>query len=205
MSDPHGGHPEPTYGAPYPAPPAAPAPAWPAQPAPGTAAPPAWPTHDAHPGTAVQPAWRQHPVPGGAVQPYHPHSPAGHPAAFSPAPAWDFPLVSAGGRLGAALLDVLLMLVTLWVGWFVWAMITWADGQSPAKKLLGHVVADAETGQPFDWGRMALREWAVKGLLGWVLNIVTLTVYTWVDCFTVFGDRQRTLHDRMSGSIVRHV
>ena len=51
---------------------------------------------------------------------------------------------------------------------------------------------------------MALREFCIKGLLGWVLNLVTFSVYFLVDSFLVFSDRQRTLHDQMAGSIVRH-
>jgi uncharacterized RDD family membrane protein YckC len=114
-------------------------------------------------------------------------------------------LVSAGGRLGAMLLDILLAAVTLWIGWLVWSMFTWSDGQTPAKKLLGHVVADAGTGAAFDWGGMAVRELCIKGLLGWVLNVFTFGIYFWVDAFMCFGDRQRTLHDRLANSVVRHL
>jgi uncharacterized RDD family membrane protein YckC len=143
---------------------------------------------------------------GAALQPYGSAPvPAHHAVPYVPAQAGGYPLVSAGGRIGAALLDGLLMFVTLWIGWLVWAMITWSDGQTPAKKLLGHVVADANTGQPVDWGRMALREFCIKGLLAWVLNLVTFGIYFWVDSFVGLGDRQRTLHDRMANSIVRHV
>jgi uncharacterized RDD family membrane protein YckC len=140
-------------------------------------------------------------APQQGVQPYHPaHLP--HSVAVPYAgPA----LVPAGGRLGAMLLDGLLMVVTLWFGWLVWSMFTWSDGQTPAKKLLGHVVADPGNGAPFDWGRMAMREFVIKGLLGWILNVCTLGIYFWVDAFTCFGDRQRTLHDRMANSIVRYL
>jgi len=145
-------------------------------------------------------------TPGAAMQPY---GPAAVPVPYPPAPYGlartpDFQLVSAGGRLGALLLDILLVMVTLWIGWFIWAMFTWADGQTPAKRLLGHVVADATTGEAFDWGRMALREFVVKGLLGWFLNVISISIYFWVDAFMVLGDRQRTAHDRIAGSIVRH-
>ena len=133
----------------------------------------------------------------GAVQPYQQAPLVAHVAGP--------PLVSAGGRIGAVLLDVLLATVTLWIGWAIWCLVTWSDGQTPAKKLLGHVVADANTGRPLDWGQMALREFCVKGLLGWLLNVITFSVYFWVDCFTLFGDRQRTIRDRMANSIVRHV
>ena len=181
MSDsPAGYQGEPTYGAPYPPPP---------------------------PQTYGQPqTYGPPPAYGQALQPYQAAAvPVPYPHPYPVAPAGGYHLVSAGGRLGASLLDLLLAVVTLWIGWFIWAMITWSDGQTPAKKLLGHVVADAGTGRPFDWGRMALREFCVKGLLGWLLNAISFSIYFWVDSFMVFGDRQRTLHDRMANSIVRHV
>lgn len=143
------------------------------------------------------------------IQPYHPAAaPAQYAQPFAPAPygqpyAGQYPLVSAGGRFGAFLLDGLLAVVTLGIGWLVWSLFTWSDGQSPAKKMLGHVVVDANTGEPFNWGRMALREFGVKGLVGFFLNIFTLGIFFWVDSFMIFGDRQRTVHDRMANSLVR--
>jgi uncharacterized RDD family membrane protein YckC len=172
------------------------------------------PQKNDHPFATPAPAMPQQ-TSGAGIQPYYPatapthyarpHAPAPYTNPYAIPPATQYSLVSAGGRFGALLLDGLLILITLWIGWFVWAMITWADGQSPAKKLLGQVVADANTGEPFDWGRMALREFCIKGLLGWLLNLVTFGIYFLVDSFMIFGDRQRTLHDRMANSIVRHV
>jgi uncharacterized RDD family membrane protein YckC len=177
--------PEPTYGAPYPQPPAY------GQPV--SASP--YPSYGQPVSGAPQPAH-------GAVVPYA--QSAMSPYAQPYAQRQDFALVSAGGRLGAVLLDGLLIVVTFWIGWMVWTLITWSDGQTPGKKLLGHVVADAETGQAFDWGRMALREFCIKGLLGMLLNFISFSIFFWIDTFMVFGDRQRTLHDRMANSIVRH-
>jgi uncharacterized RDD family membrane protein YckC len=150
------------------------------------------------------------PAASSELQPYSPPAPPvayahAYPQPYPPAQAAGYPLVSAGGRFGAMLLDGLLILVTLWIGWFIWTLITWSDGQTPGKKLLGHVVADANTGEPFGWGRMALRDFCIKGLLGTVLNLVSAGIYFWVDSLMVFGDRQRTLHDRMANSIVRHI
>ncbi|GIE93540.1 RDD family protein [Paractinoplanes rishiriensis] len=133
----------------------------------------------------------------GAIQVHQQQTPM--PYAATPAP------VSAGGRLGAVLLDALLMLVTLWIGWLIWSLFTWQNGQTPGKQMLGHVVADAQTGEPFDWARMALREFCIKGVLGWLLNVVSFGIYFWVDSLMVLGDRQQTLHDRMANSIVRHI
>ncbi|MEU4692618.1 RDD family protein [Actinoplanes sp. NPDC023714] len=111
-----------------------------------------------------------------------------------PAPA----LVTPGRRVVAGLLDLLLFVVTLGVGWLGWAMFTWPAGQTPAKRLLGHVVADGVTGLPFGRKRMAVREMCLKV----ALNVVTLTAFAWIDCFFVFSEQHRTLHDRISNSVV---
>jgi uncharacterized RDD family membrane protein YckC len=203
MSEPPAGYQgEPTYGTSYPSTPPQPygQPQAYGQPhgydQPGSASPYPY-------GSPVPPApWQ---TTGAALQPYSSAATAApYARPYAPAQVAGYPIVSVGGRIGAALLDVLLITVTLGIGWFIWTMITWSDGQTPAKKLLGHVVADANTGQPLDWGRMALRDFCIKGLLALVLNAVSCSLYFWVDSFMVFGDRQRTLHDRMANSVVRH-
>jgi uncharacterized RDD family membrane protein YckC len=179
------------------------------------------------PGEAYPPGPQQYPAvpPSAAVQPYssqpypaaaqpYPAADQAYPAA-QPYPAQSYPAqpypasqvrpVSVGGRFGAFLLDGLLILVTLGIGYLIWALITWGDGQTPAKKLLGHVVADAHTGEPFDWGRMALRQFVIQGLLGGLLTGISFGIYFWVDSLMILGEGQRTLHDRMANSVVRYV
>jgi hypothetical protein len=114
------------------------------------------------------------------------------------------PLVTPGGRFCALVLDLILAVVTLGVGWLGWSLVTWRGGQTPAKQLLGHVVADAATGVPLGWGRMALRELIVRALLGAVLGLVTASVYLLVDASMAFSAGHRTLHDRLAGSVVRY-
>jgi len=148
--------------------------------------------------------------PGNALQPY-PVGPSNAPAVYAPAQAVQWParppsqLVSAGGRLGAFLVDALLIVVTFGIGWLIWAMITWCNGQTPGRQLLGHVVADATTGEAFGWGRMFLREFLIKGLLFWIPNAVTFGVFGLVDSLMVFRSDGRTMHDMTAGSIVRHI
>jgi hypothetical protein len=164
------------------------------------------------------PQYQQYPQPQQSPGPYpppwgtelQPYS-SGAPAVYQqPAMGYQqYPaasnLVSPGGRFGAACLDFLLIMVTFGLGWLIWACVTWSNGQSPAKSLLGHVVADAQTGQAFDWGRMFLREFVIRGLLFGLVNTITLGVFGLVDAFMVFGTTRRTLHDQMAGSIVRLV
>jgi hypothetical protein len=90
-------------------------------------------------------------------------------------------LVSPGGRLGALLLDGLLCAVTLAIGWLIWTLIMWSSGQTPAKQLLHQVVADARTGRPLIWGRMLLREFDLRGIVAWLLSVVTLGVVSLID------------------------
>jgi hypothetical protein len=138
------------------------------------------------------------------VQPFTQQFP--QPPAWGPPsvpPGYGSTLVTPGGRLGGSLLDALLFLVTLGIGWWIWSLISWSGGQSPAKQLLGHVVADARTGEQFDWGRMALREFVIRGLLFGLLNVLSVGILGLVDALFVFGADGRTLHDKVAGSIVR--
>jgi hypothetical protein len=57
----------------------------------------------------------------------------------------------------------------------------------------------------FDWGRMALRQFVIQGLLGGLLSSITLSAYFWIDGLMVCGEGQRTLHDRTANSVVRHI
>jgi len=99
------------------------------------------------------------------------------PPSAAPAPAEGAAptqLASAGSRVGAALLDALLMVVTLFVGWLIWSIVLWKQSTSPAKKMLGMVVLDANTGAPASVKQMVMREVVGKWVVGSVTGVVTL-------------------------------
>lgn len=121
-----------------------------------------------------------------------------------PASVAGMRLVSPAGRLGAFLLEILLAVVTLGIGYLIWSLIVWSDGQTPGKQLLGHVVADAQTGTPAGWSRMVMREFVIYGLLFGLINTVTFGVFFVVDSLMVFGADHRTLHDKLAGTVVRY-
>lgn len=83
-------------------------------------------------------------------------------------------LASAGSRIGAALLDGLLMVVTLFIGWLIWSIVLWKQSTSPAKKMLGMTVVDANTGAPATIKQMVMREVVGKWVVGSVTGVVTL-------------------------------
>ena len=119
----------------------------------------------------------------------------------TPTPASE-QLASIQARFGAALLDAALLVVTLAIGWIVWSLYTWQTGQSPAKRILKQVVVDASTGERFTWARMALREFAVKGLAGQLLSGATSGITFVVDSLFIFRSDRRTVHDLIVGSKV---
>jgi uncharacterized RDD family membrane protein YckC len=114
-------------------------------------------------------------------------------------------LVTPGGRFGAFLLDVLLVMVTLGIGYLIWSLIVWSNGQTPGKQLLRQVVVDAQTGAPADWGKMFMREFVIRFLLfGLIANVLTFGIFGIVDALMVFGKDNRTIHDKMAGTVVRY-
>jgi uncharacterized RDD family membrane protein YckC len=61
-------------------------------------------------------------------------------------------------RLGAYALDAVLSVITFGIGWLIWSLIVWGEGQTPGKKILKIRVRSAETGAVATWGHMAVRE-----------------------------------------------
>lgn len=112
------------------------------------------------------------------------------------------PLASAGARLGSYLLETVLAFVTLGIGWLIWSFIVWGKGTTPGHQILKQYVVREETGETFSWGRMAVRELLVKQLLCGLLAIFTLGVFFLVDSLMVARDDRKSIHDRISGSLV---
>lgn len=78
-----------------------------------------------------------------------------------PLEGYPFPLASRGKRIGAAALDALFLFVTCYIGWIVWNLIVWKDGQSPGKQLLKLRVYGTELKRPANWAHMAIRNFLI--------------------------------------------
>lgn len=107
-------------------------------------------------------------------------------------------LCSPAKRLGANLLDGLLMGLTLGLGWLVWCLIVMRNGQSPAKQILGMRASNLQTGEPASWGRMFLREFIAKPVIG-TLSIVTLGI---ANFWLIWDKDNQELWDKVAGTIV---
>src|SRR5215469_2863599 len=107
-------------------------------------------------------------------------------------------LAGVGRRIGAYFLAIPLAIVTLGIGYLIWGLIVWGQGQTPALQVLGCRCWRTETNRIADWGWMALRE-VVGGIIEglWIIGLVSFIL------MCTRGDR-RTIHDLIAGTIVLH-
>ncbi|MDA3626809.1 RDD family protein [Saccharopolyspora sp. WRP15-2] len=111
-------------------------------------------------------------------------------------------LSSRGKRLVASLLEPVLFVVTLGIGWFVWMLIAWARGTTPAKQLLRMRVIWVANRRAATWGRMFLRDFFARGAVLTVIGILTLGIGWLVAILMIFGRTRRPLWDRMASTLV---
>ncbi len=81
-------------------------------------------------------------------------------------------LASFQHRLGALALDAVLFMVTFGIGWVIWSLIVWGEGQTPAKKILKIRVYAADTQRPATWGHMAIREFLLMLAIYWIWRLM---------------------------------
>ena len=112
------------------------------------------------------------------------------------------PLTNPWARLGAALLDVLLIIVTLFIGWAVWTLIVWSKGQTPGKQICGQRVVMKQTGRAAGWGGMALRDFVIRGLAIGILGQLTCGIVSLVATLMIFSAYHETLWDKWAGTLV---
>ncbi|MGH2588583.1 MAG: RDD family protein, partial [Dehalococcoidia bacterium] len=105
-------------------------------------------------------------------------------------------------RLAAWLLDAVLAILTLGIGWLVWSLIVYKDGQTPGKQLLGMRCVIFATGRPAGWGRMFCREWLAKGLLFSVLLSLTLGLGMILYFWLLWDKDRQEIWDKIVDTIV---
>jgi uncharacterized RDD family membrane protein YckC len=109
-------------------------------------------------------------------------------------------LASHGRRVGAYFLGGLLAFVTLGIGYMIWGLIVWGNGQTPAQQVLGMRCWRPEEGRVASWGWMAMRE-----VVGGLVYSVTFGIGSVVS-FILFLTRpdRKALHDLLAGTVVLH-
>jgi uncharacterized RDD family membrane protein YckC len=95
------------------------------------------------------------------------------------------------------LLETVLVIVTLFIGWIIWSIILWKKGQTPAKSLMKMRVVKLDTGLAADTGTMVMREVVGK----WLLGVVPF--YSLVSAVIVLTDeKSQGLWDKIAGTVV---
>jgi uncharacterized RDD family membrane protein YckC len=89
----------------------------------------------------------------------------------------NYPFVKATPqhRLGAVVLDSVFCFLTFYIGYIVWALIVWGQGQTPGKQILRIRVYSTDTGRQATWGHMAVRQLLIPiafSLVFWIPVII---------------------------------
>jgi uncharacterized RDD family membrane protein YckC len=186
------GFPPPPQGGPaYPPPPPQGAPSYPPPPPQGGPAyppPQGAPSYPPPPAGAPPYGYGQGGVPPGMY--FDPESGLTLPAGIQ--------LASVGRRIGAYFLSILLVVVTLGIGWIIWGLIVWGRGMTPALQVLGMRVWRPTDQRIASWGYMALREIVgriVDGILSIISELISFILM-------VTGKERKTLHDMVAGTVV---
>jgi uncharacterized RDD family membrane protein YckC len=109
-------------------------------------------------------------------------------------------LANPGRRIGAYFLAIPLAIVTLGIGYLIWGLIVWANGQTPALQVLGMRCYRPEDNRVAGFWWMALRE-TVGVILDAILWIITELVSF---IFMLTRPDRRTIHDLVAGTVVLH-
>jgi hypothetical protein len=65
--------------------------------------------------------------------------------------------VNPARRFTAWVLELVLITGTAYIGWFIWSLITWGKGQTPAQNLLRIISINQTTGAPAKRPQMFIR------------------------------------------------
>ena len=119
------------------------------------------------------------------------------------------PFATPLNRFGAAVLESVLAILTLGIGWFIWWLILLGRGSTPARQILGLRIVNAKTMQPVSNGQAFLRGFVVYFLafsaLATILSFILFGagwLFTLVAALLVFRSSHQTLWDQMTGTTV---
>lgn len=86
----------------------------------------------------------------------------------------SLPKASPQHRLAGYALDLALMLSTCFIGWFIWSLVVWSQGLTPAKQILKMEVVSSLTGKTASWGHMAIRQLLIPLALSLPFTVLAL-------------------------------
>ncbi len=142
-----------------------------------------------------------------------PSEPGASGFSVDPSPATLDPttmLAPRARRFGGYVLEVLLIVLTLGVGWLIWSLVIWQKSQTPAKYLLKMRVVKLESRSGASYGIMFLKSLGISVLFSLILllannetivaigSLINLVAVLWI----FFNDLKQTLIDKILGTVV---
>jgi uncharacterized RDD family membrane protein YckC len=109
-------------------------------------------------------------------------------------------LASTGRRIGAFFLAIPLAIITLGIGYVIWGLIAWSQGQTPALQVLGMRCWRPEDQRVPGFWWMALRN-IVGRIADGILSLITELISF---IFMMTRPDRKTLHDMVAGTVVLH-
>lgn len=64
-------------------------------------------------------------------------------------------------RFAGYVLEFALILSTCFIGWFIWSLVVWNQGLTPAKQILKLRIINESTNKPATWGHMCIRQFLI--------------------------------------------
>ena len=104
---------------------------------------------------------------------------------------YPFPKASIQHRLGGKAVDYAINSVTFGIGWIIWSLVVWGQGQTPGKQIVKLRVYNKTNLERVTWGHMALREFALP---------ITPSIIFWISIVSSGG--LENLSDTLVGIIV---
>lgn len=144
------------------------------------------------------------PPPGYGQQPPQPGYPAAPPPGIMDRATQVGPvplppgteLASAGKRIGTYLLEIVLAVVTLGIGYLIWMLIVWGRGQTPGKQVMGMRIYHLQNQRAASWGQMFIRQ-----VIGGIVNGIAYIGFIVSVVFLFTDPLRRTVPDRIAGTI----
>jgi uncharacterized RDD family membrane protein YckC len=105
---------------------------------------------------------------------------------------------SPAKRFGGYLLEIVLFIVTLIIGYIIWSLIVWGKGTTPSKQILGMRVVKLREGERAGWGTMALRELVAKP----VVSLGGYFTFGVLNLWLIWDKNNQELWDKVVNTVV---
>jgi uncharacterized RDD family membrane protein YckC len=87
---------------------------------------------------------------------------------------YPFPKASIQHRLGGKAVDYAMYSVTFGIGWIIWSLVVWGQGQTPGKQIVKLRVYNKTNFKRVTWGHMAIREFGLPASISIIFWLTLL-------------------------------